>query len=98
MAALAGKGGAEIDAITLSTYFPIPLFDMIVADLAAAGVGFANNGKESGARQQCLTTRLNVARADLGWYSRLSLNHHRNRYLWEHYRESHQAFLNGNVK
>lgn len=98
VAALMGKGGAEIDAATLATYFPIPLFDMIVTDLAAAGEVFNNHGKESAAYQQCLATRLNIARADLGWYSRLNLNHHRNRYLWEHYREAHQAFLNGNVK
>lgn len=97
MAALNGKRGAEIDAITLSAYFPIPLFDLIVSDLAAAGAVFASGGKESGARQHCLATRLNIARADLGWYSRLRLEHH-SRYLWEHYRESHQAFLNGNVK
>ena len=94
--ALGARGGPA----TLAGYFPIPLFDSHVTDLAAADVVFAAHGDSTDeARAQCLATRLNIASRALGWYSRLALDDDRGtRPLWMYYQEAHAAFLDGRSK
>jgi len=87
---------AEVVATRLASYLPLPLFDAYVNNLADA-MRVMTTGDEPAdqARRQCLATRLNIARRDLGWYSRLKLDGASDRYLWQHYREAHTAFLQG---
>jgi hypothetical protein len=94
--ALGTRRIADITPVTLAGYFPIPLFDSHVTDLAAADVVFAASGDRTDeARAQCLATRLNIASKALGWYSPLALDDGGTRPLWKYYQEAHAAFLHG---
>jgi PhoPQ-activated pathogenicity-related protein len=94
--ALGAPGRADFDPVVLAGYFPIPLFDGYVNDIAAADAVFAaKGGKTNEARAQCLATRLNIASNALGWYSRLALDRHGTRPLWEYFQQAHAAFLGG---
>lgn len=87
---------AEVVATRLASYLPLPLFDAYVNNLAdALRVMTSGDDPADQARRQCLATRLNIARHDLGWYSRLNLDGTSDRYLWQHFREAHTAFLQG---
>lgn len=94
--ALGAPGRTDIDPAVLAGYFPIPLFDGHITDLAAAEAVFtARGGKTNEARAQCLATRLNIASSALGWYSPLTLDRRDTRPLWEYYQKAHAAFLEG---
>ncbi len=98
--ALTGRGRAEVDAETLAGYFPIPLFDTHVTDLAQANAIFTTHGGEPQwrkARQHCLAVRLNVAHKALGWYTPIPMpgRHARTRLLWEIWQDAHDAYLDG---
>lgn len=87
---------AEVGATQLASYLPLPLFDAYVENLAAAlRVMTTGDDPADQARRQCLATRLNIAHHELGWYSRLNLDGTSDRYLWQHYREAHTDFLQG---
>lgn len=72
---------AQIPANTLASYFPLPLFDQSVANIAAAAIIFAtdNNDPKARARKHCLALRLNVLNDQLGWYSALPDTEHDDR-------------------
>jgi PhoPQ-activated pathogenicity-related protein len=87
---------AEIGATRMAGYFPFPLFGVYIRDLAdAARVMAGANDLADRARRQCLATRLNIARRQLGWYSRLSIDGGAARPLWQYYREADRAFMQG---
>ncbi len=97
--ALGAPGTAEIDAATLRGYLPIPLFGDHVTTLEAAReILHGGHGAEAQARQQCLATRLNIARGELGWYSPIRSLGVQRRALWWHYQEADRAFAQGQAR
>lgn len=93
--ALGASGTAEIDAVTLRSYLPIPLFGEHISTLEQARqVLRGAKAASSEARRQCLATRLNIARGELGWYSPMRLGGHR-RSLWWHYQQAEKAMKHG---
>jgi len=94
--ALGAPGTAEIDAATLRSYLPVPLFGDHVTTLEAArDILRGGHGADEQARQQCLATRLNIARGELGWYSPIRSLGVQRRALWWHYQEADRAFERG---
>jgi PhoPQ-activated pathogenicity-related protein len=94
--ALANDFSAEIGATQMADYLPLPLFDTHVRDLAAAGrIMDSGDDPADQAQRQCLATRLNIKRRQLGWYSRLRIDETAGRYLWQYYRDAHEAYLHG---
>ena len=80
---------SDIDADTLISYLPIPLFDDIVNDVLSVKKTLSlrefSSLKEL-AERECLATRLNIESADMGWYSDVDLGRHLGeKDLWEHY-------------
>lgn len=97
--ALGAPGTAEIDAATLRGYLPIPLFGDHVTTLEAAReILHGGHGADAQARQQCLATRLNIARGELGWYSPIRSLGVQRRALWWHYQEADRAFERGRAR
>lgn len=95
-AALGAPGGGEIDASTLRSYLPAPLFNDHVATLEAARQILRPQGSARAlARQQCLATRMNIATGALGWYSPVQLLGVTNRSLWWFYQQADTAFGQG---
>jgi len=99
-AAQTGKGKPKVPADVLAGYFPIPLFDQYVTNIEDAAAIFSANRRDpqTRARQQCLALRLNVRDGQLGWYTTLTIADDESRKLWEHYTESHEAFLEGDLR
>jgi PhoPQ-activated pathogenicity-related protein len=94
--ALGAPGSAEIDAATLRTYLPVPLFGDHVTTLEGAqAVLRAGRSPRNEARRQCLAARLNIARGELGWYSPVGLLGVHGRPLWWYYQQADQAFDHG---
>ncbi|HET7863985.1 MAG TPA: PhoPQ-activated protein PqaA family protein [Burkholderiaceae bacterium] len=94
--AMGEPGNADVDTATLLRYLPIPLFgDHVTTLQAARQILRGGPGAEAQARQQCLATRLNIARGELGWYSPVrSLGAYRWP-LWWHYRQADRTFERG---
>jgi PhoPQ-activated pathogenicity-related protein len=102
-AALTGRGGAQVDAQTLASFFPFPLFNpfplfdpaRFVTSIADADAIFSRQGGNIAdqALRQCLAVRLNIAAGELGWYTRVGLSG--SGFLWEAWNEAHGAFLAG---
>ena len=87
---------AEVGATRLAGYFPFPLFGVYIRDLAGAvRIMTSADDPADQARRQCLATRLNIARHQLGWYSPLRLDGTADRPLWQYYQEADQAFMQG---
>lgn len=91
-AAITGHGATT----EVAGFFPLPLFDRYLADVAAAAEIFeSGSAGPNGARQHCLATRLNIASQALGWYSPLRRGADAPRPLWQAYLEAHDAYLEG---
>jgi hypothetical protein len=98
-----GRDGAQINAETLASFFPFPLFNpyplfdaaRFVTSIADADAIFSRHSGNIAdqALQHCLAVRLNVAAGELGWYSRVGLSG--SGFLWEAWNEAHQAFVAG---
>jgi PhoPQ-activated pathogenicity-related protein len=94
--ALGAPGPAEIDAATLRSYLPVPLFGDHVTTLEGAqAILQAGRSVRDQARRHCLATRLNIARGELGWYSPVRLLGVHRRPLWWHYQQADQAAGHG---
>lgn len=80
---------SDIDADTLISYLPIPLFDDIVNDVLSVKKALSLSGfslNKELAERECMATRLNIESGDMGWYSDIDLGRHLGeKDLWEHY-------------
>ena len=91
--------GAEIGAQRLAGYLPLPVFGDYVRNVAdAERVMTSGDDPSDRARRQCFATRLNIARHELGWYSRLNLRGEGERYLWRYFQEAEREFRNGSPR
>jgi PhoPQ-activated pathogenicity-related protein len=92
-----GRGKAHVDPDTLANYFPIPLFERYIKSVSDAEEILLIRKADMNRRalQHCLAVTLNIAHGELGWYSRIRLSSGEGRYLWEHWNDAYEAFLNG---
>lgn len=93
--ALGAPGSAEINAVALRSYLPIPLFGEHISTLERASQVLRGiKAPSSEARRQCLAARLNIASGELGWYSSMQLGEQR-RPVWWHYQQAEKAMQRG---
>jgi hypothetical protein len=73
------------------------LFADSVDSLAEADelLATASRDASTAARAECLTLRLNLARGELGWYSRTGSPE---AFVWEHWDSAHRAYLAGDPR
>lgn len=92
-----GHGNAQVDADTLTSYFPIHVFERYIKSISDAEeiLLIKKADMNNRALQHCLAVRFNIANEELGWYTRMSLGSGEERYLWEYWNDAHDAFLNG---
>ena len=110
--AVTGKGKAKIDAATIQSYFPIPVFDTHIENIDSAYDLFSSKGHSPDIRalQHCLAVRLNIAHKELGWYSLITEKEDEHKYshpqdsliegglLWARWQTAHDAFIAGNPR
>ncbi|HEY9050787.1 MAG TPA: PhoPQ-activated protein PqaA family protein [Gammaproteobacteria bacterium] len=105
VAAAVHNGTATIDAETLNSYLPIPVFDRIsttlhdALDMLKVYFGWVNNKLIESplkdiATRECLSTRLNIQHGEIGWYSDVDLWWFGYKPVWQHYARAHEAALN----
>lgn len=101
----AKTGGSDIDAATISGWFPFPVTGEVVHDLDEAEAILApwQPDATARARRQCLATRLNIAAGELGWYSRPAQGLlHRDAaempYLWRWWQRADTSWRNGHPR
>jgi PhoPQ-activated pathogenicity-related protein len=90
---------ADVDADTLNSYLPLPLFDAYVNnldDVEDALVIRHEKLADGMADRECVSTRLNIERKQLGWHSHVNLGWYSgNKELWEYYKIADDAADNG---
>ena len=98
--AVTGVGNSQISGETLQSYFPVPLFDEYIKNINAAAELYAETPgtPQIKAKQHCLSTRLNIAQKQLGWYTPLQINGFAPEKLWQLYAVAHDSYLKGDYQ
>ncbi len=75
----------------IRAYFPFPVFGRYITSVDAAKDVFATPGSAAEALEECISTRLNIASGQLGWYSPV-VSHDKTRPLWRVWEDANRAF------